>query len=68
MSEQKTPDTDLKRLILDTTRRLLIREGYANLSMRKIARAKRLLALAEPEPFTLANLTTKSLTAGFIRW
>ena len=31
--------------------------------MRMIDLAKRPLALAEPEPFTLANLTTKSLTA-----
>src|SRR5690349_13965284 len=31
--------------------------------MRMTDRAKRPLALAEPEPFTLANLTTKSLTA-----
>ena len=38
MSEQKTPSSDLKRLILDTTRRMLVSEGYANLSMRKIAR------------------------------
>ena len=37
MSENKTSGNDLKRLILDTTRRLLVREGYANLSMRKIA-------------------------------
>ena len=29
---------DLKRLILDKTRSLLIRQGYANLSMRKIAK------------------------------
>ncbi len=30
---------DLRRVILDTTRHLLIEEGYNNLSMRKIARA-----------------------------
>src|SRR3954454_3864173 len=30
--------------------------------MRRIARAKRPFADAEPEPLTLANLTTKSLT------
>lgn len=30
---------DLRRLILDTTRHLLVQEGYHNLSMRKIARA-----------------------------
>ncbi len=29
---------DLRRLILDTTRHLLVKEGYQNLSMRKIAR------------------------------
>lgn len=29
---------DLRRLILDTTRHLLVQEGYQNLSMRKIAR------------------------------
>ena len=33
------PDGDLRRLILDTTRHLLVQEGYQNLSMRKIARA-----------------------------
>src|SRR5690606_31900972 len=32
-------DTDLRRRILDTTRRLLLDEGYASLSMRKIGRA-----------------------------
>lgn len=32
-------DRDLRRQILDTTRRLLVREGYPNLSMRKIADA-----------------------------
>src|SRR5262245_38260909 len=31
--------------------------------MRRMALANRPLALAEPEPFTLANLTTKSLVA-----
>jgi AcrR family transcriptional regulator len=31
--------TDLRRVILDTTRHLLVKEGYNNLSMRKIARA-----------------------------
>jgi AcrR family transcriptional regulator len=30
---------DLRRLILDTTRHLLVQEGYQNLSMRKIASA-----------------------------
>lgn len=30
---------DLRRLILDTTRHLLVQEGYQNLSMRKIARS-----------------------------
>ena len=30
--------------------------------MRRIERANSRLALAEPEPLTLANLTTKSLT------
>lgn len=29
---------DLRRLILDTTRHLLVQEGYQNMSMRKIAR------------------------------
>lgn len=33
-----TNDEDLRRLILDTTRHLLVQEGYQNLSMRKIAR------------------------------
>lgn len=32
-------DGDLRRQILDTTRHLLVREGYQNLSMRKIADA-----------------------------
>lgn len=34
----KDPDTDLRRLILDTARQLLTADGYANLSMRRIAR------------------------------
>lgn len=33
----KNPDSGLQRLILDTTRKLLFTEGYARLSMRKIA-------------------------------
>ena len=32
-------DTDLRRVILDSTRHLLVRDGYKSLSMRKIARA-----------------------------
>jgi len=32
-------DIDLRRRILDTTRHLLVQDGYASLSMRKIARA-----------------------------
>lgn len=32
------PDTDLRRVLLDTTRHLLVRDGYKSLSMRKIAR------------------------------
>lgn len=32
-------ETDLRRTILDTTRHLLVQDGYKNLSMRKIARA-----------------------------
>lgn len=32
-------DTDLRRLILDTTRHLLVEDGYTALSMRKIARS-----------------------------
>ena len=41
MSTQSDPgdDGDLRRQILDTTRHLLVREGYQNLSMRKIADA-----------------------------
>ena len=37
---QTTPstDTDLRRLILDTTRHLLVQDGYKSLSMRRIAR------------------------------
>jgi hypothetical protein len=37
--------------------------GLTGTPIRRIARAKSSLALAEPEPFTLANLTTKSLVA-----
>src|SRR5579884_4077302 len=40
----------------------MLRE-MAGTPMRRIALAKSPLALAEPEPLTLANLTTKSLTA-----
>ncbi|MFQ5570418.1 MAG: TetR/AcrR family transcriptional regulator [Rhodothermales bacterium] len=32
-------DADLRRLILDSTRHLLVRDGYKSLSMRKIARS-----------------------------
>jgi len=32
-------DTDLRRIILDSTRHLLVRDGYKSLSMRKIAHA-----------------------------
>lgn len=39
MSTASTSNGDLRRLILDTTRRLLVKEGYHNLSMRKIAQA-----------------------------
>lgn len=39
MSDPTVHDGDLRRLILDTTRHLLVQEGYQNLSMRKIARA-----------------------------
>lgn len=35
----KPNETDLRRLILDTTRHLLVRNGYQSLSMRRIARA-----------------------------
>src|ERR1700716_1155272 len=42
--------------------------GLTGTPMRRIAFAKSVLAEAEPEPLTLANLTTKSLSAasGFI--
>ena len=36
--------------------------GAAGTPMRRIALANSSLALAEPEPLTLANLTTKSFT------
>ena len=36
--------------------------GATGTPMRRIERANSSLALAEPEPLTLANLTTKSLT------
>jgi AcrR family transcriptional regulator len=39
MSDPTPKNGDLRRLILDTTRHLLVQEGYQNLSMRKIARA-----------------------------
>lgn len=39
MSETTPNNGDLRRRILDTTRHLLVQEGYQNLSMRKIARA-----------------------------
>src|SRR5215467_3588497 len=39
----------------------MLRE-LAGMPMRRIDLANRPLALAEPDPFTLANLTTKSLT------
>ena len=42
----------------------MLRE-LAGMPMRSIDLANSALALAEPEPLTLANLTTKSLTA---RW
>ena len=35
---EKKSGADLKRLIMDTTRKLLVKDGYGNLSMRKIAR------------------------------
>ncbi len=38
MQEEQKDNPDLKRLILDTTRRLLVTKGYASLSMRRIAR------------------------------
>src|SRR5450432_3512150 len=37
--------------------------GLTGTPMRRIALAKSAFAEADPEPFTLANLTTKSLTA-----
>src|SRR6185436_4522604 len=40
-----------------------ILRGETGTPMRRIARAKSSFADAEPEPLTLANLTTKSLTA-----
>ncbi len=36
---ERTSSADLRRLILDTTRHLLVEKGYADLSMRKIAKA-----------------------------
>lgn len=39
MSENTSNNGNLRRRILDTTRHLLLQEGYQNLSMRKIARA-----------------------------
>lgn len=39
MEQSKRQNGDLRRLILDTTRHLLVQEGYQNLSMRKIARS-----------------------------
>ncbi len=38
MSDSQEEHQDLKRLILDTTRRLLVSNGFAGLSMRSIAR------------------------------
>lgn len=38
-NSNSTDDGDLRRRILDTARHLLVREGYQNLSMRKIADA-----------------------------
>ena len=40
--------------------------GLTGTPMRRIALANSSLALAEPEPFTLANLMTKSLTASML--
>jgi hypothetical protein len=37
--------------------------GETGTPMRRIERANNSLALAEPEPLTLANLTTQSFTA-----
>lgn len=39
MEPSPTPAGDLRRRILDTTRHLLVTDGYKRLSMRKIARA-----------------------------
>ncbi len=39
MQTQAASDFDLRRTILDTTRSLLVSEGYKSLSMRRIARA-----------------------------
>lgn len=39
MTSDYPQNGDLRRLILDTTRHLLVQEGYQNLSMRKIASA-----------------------------
>ncbi len=39
MPNTASVETDLRRIILDSTRHLLVEEGYKNLSMRKIARA-----------------------------
>lgn len=39
MGDNASKNGGLRRLILDTTRHLLVQEGYQNLSMRKIARA-----------------------------
>lgn len=39
MGDSIPKNGDLRRLILDTTRHLLVQEGYQNLSMRKIARS-----------------------------
>lgn len=39
MPHARANGSDLRRAILDHTRHLLVEEGYANLSMRKIARA-----------------------------
>lgn len=38
-SSSTSQNGDLRRLILDTTRHLLVQDGYQNMSMRKIARA-----------------------------
>jgi AcrR family transcriptional regulator len=38
MQTNTTTDIDLRRVILDTTRHLLVQDGYKSLSMRKIAR------------------------------